>query len=168
MDRWFSENQPFARKDFSPGITERTLALRALRQVSALFSPQPGADSSVCFGSIHSASATQISLQHRSFRLRKSDETALQTPAVPKYWQVRHAPSPLRGSRRRTVEKQPFAFRRHRKPAGPASRSAQMQVRKDLSAARFARLERLTSSPVSLISRGAATKTARPSGYRRK
>ena len=124
MDRWFSEKQPLNRKDFSPGITERTLALRALRQVSALFSPQPGADSSVCFGSIHSASATQISLQHRSFRLRKSDETALQTPAVPKCWQVRHAPSPLRGSRRRTVEKQPFAFREHRTPAGPSSRSA--------------------------------------------
>ena len=159
MDRWFSENQPFARKDFSPGITERTLALRALRQVSALFSPQPGADSSVCFGSIHSASATQISLQHRSFRLRKSDETALQTPAVPKYWQVRLA---IGERLQRSPLKDPET------PAGPASRSAQMQVRKDLSAARFARLERLTSSPVSLISRGAATKTARPSGYRRK
>ena len=66
-----------------PGLTERTLALRALRQVSALFRPQPGADSPVCSGSIRSASATQISLQHRSFRLRKSGETALQTPAVP-------------------------------------------------------------------------------------
>ena len=29
-------------QNISPGITERTLALRALRQVSALFSPRPG------------------------------------------------------------------------------------------------------------------------------
>ena len=71
-------------QNIPPGFTERTLALRALRQVSARFCPQPGADSSVCYGSNRSASATQISLQHRSFRLRKSGETALKTPAVPK------------------------------------------------------------------------------------
>ena len=74
----------------------------------------------------------------RSFRLHKSDETALQTPAVPKYWQVRHAPSSLRSSRRRTLTA--LAFSRNARP-GLRPGLAQVPVRKDLSATRFARLE---------------------------
>jgi hypothetical protein len=66
-----------AKEADTPGLTERTLALRALRQVSALFRPAPVPDSPALRPlNFSSASASQIALPLRPFRSRKLSRPA--------------------------------------------------------------------------------------------
>ena len=113
------------RVGWSPGFTEPTLALRALRQASARFRPRPGRTPQL---SDRSTSLPRTAVRTLSFR---SDGRKLARPD-----ETGRAPRCQSGrtSRRRTLTA--LASQRPRTPAGPASRSAQVPVRKDLSAAR--------------------------------